>query len=178
MNEITIKLLTTDGSEHKIETPSDITAKDLIVEVTIALDLPLTDAGGNSISWRLDDKSSGKTLLADKTLAENQVVEGQTLILVRSNLVKAPMNEITIKLLTMDGSEHEIETPTDIKAKDFIVEVTIALALPLTDAAGASINWRLHNKNSGKTLVGDKTLAENEVVDGQALILVRATVAG
>jgi uncharacterized ubiquitin-like protein YukD len=70
--------------------------------------------------------------------------------------------EIRIKLPTMGGEERDIETPDDLKVKDFIVELAVALRLPLTDAENNSISWRLDNKDSGRTLVGDKTLEETE----------------
>ena len=50
--------------------------------------------------------------------------------------------------------------------------------MALTDAENNSISWRLDNKDSGRTLVGDKTLEENGVLNGHRLTLIRSTVAG
>jgi uncharacterized ubiquitin-like protein YukD len=88
------------------------------------------------------------------------------------------MKEIKIRLLTMDGTDHEIETPLDLRVKDFIIEVAIALGLPMNDVEGDPISWRLDNKSTGKMLIRDQTLGENHVREGQTLILVRSTMAG
>ncbi|MFL6211938.1 MAG: EsaB/YukD family protein [Pyrinomonadaceae bacterium] len=88
------------------------------------------------------------------------------------------MADIKVKVITMGGEEKDIETPTDIKADDFIKELVIALNLPLTDAEGHQVSWRIDNKDTGRTLDGSKTLDENEVKDGHRLSLIRATVAG
>jgi uncharacterized ubiquitin-like protein YukD len=88
------------------------------------------------------------------------------------------MADIKVKVLTIGGEEKDIETPTDIKTDDFIKELVIALNLPLTDAEGHQVSWRIDDKDTGKTLDGDKTLDENEVKDGHRLALIRSTVAG
>lgn len=88
------------------------------------------------------------------------------------------MAEIKVKVVTMGGEERDIETPTDIKAEEFIKELVIALNLPLTDAEGHQVSWRIDDKDTGKTLEGIKTLEENGVREGHRLSLIRATVAG
>jgi hypothetical protein len=86
--------------------------------------------------------------------------------------------EIEVKLITMGGEEKDIETPTDIKAEDFIKELAAALRLPVDDREGRPVSWRIDNKETGKTLDGAKTLEENEVREGHRLILMRTTAAG
>lgn len=88
------------------------------------------------------------------------------------------MADIKVKVVTMGGEEKDIETPTDIKAEDFIKELVTALQLPLTDPEGQPVSWRIDDKDTGKTLDGAKTLEENEVKEGHRLSLIRATVAG
>lgn len=88
------------------------------------------------------------------------------------------MAEIKVKVLTIGGEEKDIETPTDIKADDFIKELVIALNLPLTDAEGHQVSWRIDDKDTGRTLDGARTLEENEVKEGHRLALIRSTVAG
>ena len=88
------------------------------------------------------------------------------------------MNSITVRLLTMGGDECDIETPIDIKVKDFMLEVVIALQLPLADAGNNSINWRIDSKDLGRTLDSDRTLEQNGVFNGHRLLLIRQTLAG
>ena len=86
--------------------------------------------------------------------------------------------EIKVKVTTMGGEEKDIETPTDIKADEFIKELVTALSLPVTDAEGNPVSWRIDDKDTGRTLDGSKTLDENGVKDGHRLSLIRATTAG
>jgi len=83
-----------------------------------------------------------------------------------------------VKVFTMGGDEQDIETPLDIKAEDFIRELAIALSMPMTDAEGHQINWRVDNKDTGRSLDYDRTLEDNGVSDGHRLSLIRQTVAG
>lgn len=87
-------------------------------------------------------------------------------------------SEMKLKVVTMGGDEHEIESPSDIKAEDFIKDLIAALGLPVRDADYNPIVWRIDDKNINKTLEGDKSLEENGVRSNHTLILVRATVAG
>lgn len=86
--------------------------------------------------------------------------------------------DMKVKVITMGGEEKDIETPPDIKADDFIKELAVALSLPVNDAEGRPISWRLDNKDTGRTLEGDKTLDQNGVREGHRLSLIRSTVAG
>ena len=88
------------------------------------------------------------------------------------------MNEIRVRITTMAGDAHEIEAPSDILVEDFLRELTLALALVVTDAEGRPINWRLDNADTAKTLEEGKTLEQNGVLSGHRLSLIRNTVAG
>jgi len=57
-------------------------------------------------------------------------------------------------------------------------ELLLALNLPRVDAESHPISWRLDNKDTGRTLEGDKTLGENGVKAGHRLSLIRQVVAG
>jgi uncharacterized ubiquitin-like protein YukD len=86
MAEIKVKVMTIGGEEKDIETPIDIKADDFIKELVIALNLPLTDSEGNAISWRIDNKDTGRTIEGAKTLEENEVKDGHRLALIRSTV--------------------------------------------------------------------------------------------
>ena len=87
-------------------------------------------------------------------------------------------NEIKVSVITLAGETHEVEVPPDIRAEDFIKELISVLKLPVTDAEGHSISWRIDNKDTGRTLEGGRTMDENGVKDGHRLVLIRETVAG
>lgn len=86
--------------------------------------------------------------------------------------------EIKVKIFTQGGDEHEIETPLDIRVDEFIKELATALQLGLNDADGNQIVWRLDNKDTGRTLEGEKTLEQNNVQAGHRLSLIRSVTAG
>jgi hypothetical protein len=86
--------------------------------------------------------------------------------------------EIKVKVFTIGGEEHEIEVPQDMRGDEFLNQLAIALPLPINDANGNPVNWRLDNKDTGRTLEGVKTMAENGVNDGHRLSLLRQTIAG
>jgi len=88
------------------------------------------------------------------------------------------MADIKVTVVTIGGENHEVEVPPDIRADDFIKELISALKLPVTDAEGHSISWRLDNKDTGRTLEAGRSIAENNVRDGHRLMLIRATTAG
>lgn len=88
------------------------------------------------------------------------------------------MPDVKVKIFTQGGDEHEIETPLDIKAEDFIKELVTALKLPTTDAENNAISWRVDDKDTGKTLEPQKTLEQNGVMGGHRMSLIRQVVAG
>jgi hypothetical protein len=87
--------------------------------------------------------------------------------------------QATLKIfLQGGGDDREVNTPLDIKSTEFLQELVIALNLGATDAEGQPINWIAVDKDTGKTLTGEKTLAENGVQSGHRLSIFRETVAG
>jgi hypothetical protein len=88
------------------------------------------------------------------------------------------MKNIKVTIFTQGGDQHEIETPLDIKTEDFIKELATALQLPMTDAEGHLVAWRLDNKDVGNTLTSDQTLEQNGVRDGHGFALIRQMTAG
>jgi hypothetical protein len=85
-SEVKVKVTTIGGDERDIQTPLDIKTGDFIKELVIALKLPQVDAENHQISWRLDNKDTGTTMDADKTLEENGVKEGHHLNLIRATV--------------------------------------------------------------------------------------------
>ncbi|HZI18325.1 MAG TPA: EsaB/YukD family protein [Pyrinomonadaceae bacterium] len=86
--------------------------------------------------------------------------------------------EAKVKVRTIGGDEHDIETPLDIRTEDFVRELTIALNLPMTDAGNHPIDWQVDDKDTGDRLDYDRTLEDNGVRDGHRLMLIRQTTAG
>jgi hypothetical protein len=83
-----------------------------------------------------------------------------------------------VKIGTPGGEEYEVEAGLDLRTADFINELTLALNLPRNDAEGHPVSWRLDNKDTGRTLDGERTLEHNGVRGGHRLSLIRQVVAG
>jgi hypothetical protein len=86
--------------------------------------------------------------------------------------------EIKVTVVTMDGEQHEIEVPQDMRADEFLNQLAIALQLTVNDANGNPVNWRLIDKDTSKEMDRGKTMTENGVSDGHRLSLLRQTIAG
>jgi len=88
------------------------------------------------------------------------------------------MPDIRVHVITQAGDSHPIDAPPDIKTDDFVREVVEGLSLPKVDAEGHPVNWTLDDKDTGKTLEGQRTLAECGVVTGHHLHMRRKVIAG
>ncbi len=86
--------------------------------------------------------------------------------------------EIRLTITMIGGEQTEIETPLEMVVGDFIQELCAALKLPLTDAEGHRIHWRLDNRDTGQTLDEASSLAAAGVRDGHRLSLIRSVTAG
>lgn len=83
MAEIKMTIYTQGGDAHDIEAPADIRASDLVKDLAEQLHFPSRDAEGNPVSWRLDNKDTGRTIDLDRTLEQNGVQAGHRLSLIR-----------------------------------------------------------------------------------------------
>ena len=88
------------------------------------------------------------------------------------------MPDIKIRIHTQGGESHSIQTPADMRAKDFLTELVGELDLPTQDAEGHRVSWVLDDKNTSKTLSDERSLGENGVKEGHDLYLRREVVAG
>ena len=83
MPEMKLTIYTQGGDAHDIEAPADILAGELVKDLSEQLHFPATDAEGNPVSWRLDNKDMGKTLDLGRTLEQNGVQTGHRMSLIR-----------------------------------------------------------------------------------------------
>jgi uncharacterized ubiquitin-like protein YukD len=90
----------------------------------------------------------------------------------------ANSKDIEIRVHTQGGVSHRIQLPSDITTKVFIQELTQAISLPMRDAENHQVSWVLDDKNIGRTLSDERTLAENGVRSGHDLHLRREVVTG
>jgi WXG100 protein secretion system (Wss), protein YukD len=85
---------------------------------------------------------------------------------------------ISLKIYSMGGTELEVEAPIDISIDSLVAQLLTCFQLPFKNAESHSINWRLDNMDTGRSLEFNKTLRECGVESGHRLMLLRQTVAG
>jgi len=86
--------------------------------------------------------------------------------------------DIKVHVHTQGGTSHPIEAPDDIKTEEFIKELIDGLNLPKVDAEGHVVSWIIDDKDTGRTLDYQSTLAESGVANGHQLYMRRAVTAG
>lgn len=71
MGKISVKILdSTENKEVKVRLPGAVPVKDLLIKMVEKMELPGTGPNGNSISYALVHKASGKKLSEKQTLDE------------------------------------------------------------------------------------------------------------
>jgi hypothetical protein len=86
--------------------------------------------------------------------------------------------DIKIYIHTPGGDSHPIEAPADIRTEEFIKELISGLNLPNVDAEGRQVSWTIDDKDTGKTLDYQSTLADSGVRAGHHLHMRRQVTAG
>jgi len=83
MADIRVHVQVPGGDSHSIETPVDIKTEDFVRELVAGLNLPQVDAEGHQVTWRLDNKDTGKMLEYPQSLEQSGVRDGHHLYLNR-----------------------------------------------------------------------------------------------
>jgi len=81
MPDLTVTIVLPSGGARTAEVPADISAHDLLVELTSLLKLPTVGPDGRPMFYRLDSKALGRELSEDETLAAAGVPENDRLML-------------------------------------------------------------------------------------------------
>lgn len=81
--DITLTVISMGGDKHEVQTPNDILCDDLISELCAAFQMAKKDAEGNPITYRLDNKDTGRSLPGRYKLSSAGVRDGQMLALMR-----------------------------------------------------------------------------------------------
>ena len=88
------------------------------------------------------------------------------------------MHDMNLEVTTQSGDSHKVEAPPDMYGGEFVSGLINLLRLPTTDAEGRPINWRVDNKDTGRTLENAETLEANGVREGHHLSIIRTVTAG
>ncbi|MCA9070958.1 MAG: hypothetical protein KDA84_18655 [Planctomycetaceae bacterium] len=93
-------------------------------------------------------------------------------------LLETDENLLNLTVHTAGGEAKTLEAPADMLGSDFVADLITMLQQPTYNSDNQLINWRVDNKETGLTLVPDKTLGENNVQDGHHLTLTRDAIPG
>ncbi len=88
------------------------------------------------------------------------------------------MQDMNLDVATQSGDSHKVEAPSDMNGEEFMRGLINLLRLPTTDAEGRPINWRIDDKDTGRTLEHSQTLEANGVREGHHLSIIRTVTAG
>jgi hypothetical protein len=195
MRDFTIHVETENSARQPVHAPSDMKTEEFLGELVEGLGLPGKDGNGHSLSYRLESRETGRVLDLQRTLEENGVRVGDTLLLRVQSAEKVscphcgaehalgskfcrrcgkplePSHSISGDLQAYvhfeDGASRPVEAPGDFKTGELVAELTGA---PLP-REGSPPTWTLYDKDTGQDLDLDKTLAENDVASGHHLYL-------
>jgi ribosomal protein L40E len=194
MSDIAIHVEVDDGKPEKVTVPSDMKASEFLNELVEGLHLPSSNGNGRGLQWTLIDKATGHALEPERTLDENGVRIGQSLIL----RVVEPKSATAVVICEHCGLENEPgnkfcrkcgkrmrrgKAPDDLRfqfhtedGKEDEVEVpggltAIELITDLRGAAAKGDEWTLYDKDTGADLDLAKSLAENGVRSGHHVYL-------
>jgi hypothetical protein len=158
MGDLEIIIHAPDGKDHKVDTPANITIDELIKELLASPKFP--EKEGN---WTLFHKITGVYLDPEKTLEQSGVKSGHTLFLeLRPKIVL-----IKVKVLFSDGTGVFEEVSPGEGTQQFIDGVVAKSG----KSNETGTRWSLDDKDTGRGLAPEKTLAENGVLDGHHLFL-------
>lgn len=197
MRDVTLHIHTEDGNSHRAQTPLDINAGEFIKEIVGGL--RLSTGGDDTLQrWSLYDKGTGAFLDPGRTLVENGVLAGQDLYLSQKQINSVfchycrmensssnnfcqgcgksltgnrGASDIKVHVHVPDGTVHSAEVPASLMATEFVADLVRTLGFAVRDGKGANVNWKLDDKDSGRALLLDRTLGENQVHNGHHLFL-------
>ncbi|HEY1186439.1 MAG TPA: protein kinase [Gemmata sp.] len=179
INQAVISVIAPDGNPRGVVAPLDMRVDDFIRELIPALQLVRTDVAGYPLIWALCSAPGGTELLPNRTLEQNGVRPEQQLQLISLQLVRpltVNANEVRIQLTDPSGAPHNIATAHDMRADEFIRQLTPALRLANTDTEGNRLVWLLWDETSNRFLEPNQSFKQNGIQHGHRLDVVSRTV--
>jgi WXG100 protein secretion system (Wss), protein YukD/zinc-ribbon domain len=195
MSDFTIHVETENSARRPVHAPSDLKTEEFLDELVPGLGLPRKDENGDRLPYRLEFQETRHVLDPQKTLEENGVRAGDTLLLRVQSAEKVSCphcgaenalgskfcrrcgkafelppsfpEDLRVLVHFKDGSSRSVEAPADLKTGELVGQLTGAPA----PSDGSRPTWTLYDKDTGRDLDLDKTLAENNVASGHHLYL-------
>ena len=193
MPDISIHVQAESKGRQPVHAPSDMNTQEFLNELLEGFQLPRNNGGGSRLNYRLKDGQTGRVLDPEKTLEENDVRGGDTLLLhveqaatvacrhchfenaIGSKFCRScgqPLSvsklagDVKIHVHFDDGTSRPVEAPGDFRVRELIAELVGA-----AQASDGLAEWTLHDKETGRNLDPNNTLIENGVASGHHLYL-------
>ena len=78
--------------------------------------------------------------------------------------------ELSLEVWDATGNKRiEVEVPGDVSVERILMVLADKLSLPRHSPDGQLMSYKFHHRRLGSQLLDDKTLAEQDVVDGDVL---------
>ncbi len=88
------------------------------------------------------------------------------------------MASIEVKITVPTGGTSEVELPDDVPISDIIPELVTALSLPTVANDGQPVSYKIHNKDLGRELSDNETLASAGLGGGSSFAITQSIIAG
>jgi hypothetical protein len=84
---------------------------------------------------------------------------------------RIPEADLQLHVHIADGSTRSAETPSNLPVGEFVADLVRSIGAMTRDGKGREIQWKLDDKDSGRSLDSTRSFAENGVRSGQHLYL-------
>jgi hypothetical protein len=94
MSDFTVEIHTQEGNIYPVQVAPDTQVEELFHDIIDYLSLPRRDAEGETISWSLYNKETGKVLQEGRTVEECGVRDGHQLKLQRKTVAGIALDSV------------------------------------------------------------------------------------
>src|SRR5262245_16859728 len=174
MPDISIHVQAENKARQSVHAPSDMNTQEFLNELLEGFDLLRNNGGGSRLNYRLEDRQTGRVLDLEKTLEENDVRGGETLLLhaqqpatvtcrhchfanpIGGKFCRScgkPLSavklagDVKIHVHFQDGTSRPVEAPGDFRVRELTAELVGA-----PQPSDAPPEWTLHDKETGRNL--------------------------
>jgi ubiquitin-protein ligase len=128
MPDLTVTIVLPSGGARTAEVPADISAHDLLAELTSLLQLPTVGPDGRPMFYRLDSKALGRELAEDETLAAAGVPENDRLMLTAD--ITAGSRVVVSESPRLRRLRADYELMRELAARSDVISFTSQTARP------------------------------------------------
>jgi len=128
MPDLNVTIILPSGNTRNAEVPDDVSARNLLAELTGMLQLPAVGPDDRPMAYRIDSKSLGQELREDETLAEANVPEKDYLLLTADITAGAGSSVAQTPRMRRLRADHELML--EMAARSSLISFTASSSRP------------------------------------------------